>query len=211
MGAMRRPAQRVVWRLGLAIWCLAAATCAWPLGVSAQPAPAITITPDRGRCGQAATIRGEGFPPGNQVTLRGPRDAVSGHRSSAYQEVSTVVAADGTWTIVTTLFCPSGDSTWVLVDSLSYTCLPSFLPCIETLFEVSSLPLPPSPGVGYAKGLRVRITSARLPGVPNTGGGGAVAPTPVPAGPLVAGGLLTSLGVLILTRYAPLRRQHQHR
>ncbi len=65
MGAPRGVGQRLLWRLGLGLWCLAVLALASPLGAMAQPAPALTITPERGVCDQPATIRGAGFPAGN--------------------------------------------------------------------------------------------------------------------------------------------------
>lgn len=43
-----------------------------------------------------------------------------------------------------------------------------------------------------------RLTITRMPGLPNTGGGGAQVQAPLPGGPLVVGGLLAALGGLVL-------------
>jgi len=85
-----------------------------------------------------------------------------------------VVAADGRWAL-TTPFCAAGDGTWALADTEDQACLVPSPPCSEYLYEVASLPDPATPhpaGSGFEKGVRVRITRAALPGLPNTGGGG---------------------------------------
>jgi len=164
---------RVVIRWLALVCCCLGALAALPAAPAAA-APTLTITPEGGPCGRDVTLGGAQFSPGDRVTLRGPRDAATNSRLATYREPAVVVAADGRWAI-TTPFCAAGDGTWALADTEDQACLVPSPPCSEYLYEVASLPdpAPPHPaGSGFEKGVRVRITRAALPGLPNTGGGG---------------------------------------
>jgi len=164
---------RVVIRWLALVCCCLGALAALPAAPAAA-APTLTITPEGGPCGRDVTLGGAQFSPGDRVTLRGPRDAATNSRLATYREPAVVVAADGRWAI-TTPFCAAGDGTWALADTEDQACLVPSPPCSEYLYEVASLPdpAPPHPaGSGFEKGVRVHITRAALPGLPNTGGGG---------------------------------------
>ncbi len=188
-----------VQKLALICWCLAALT-AVPTA-AAESAPTLTVAPERGSCGQDATLSGAGVAPGDRVTLRGPLSAATGRQLPSYRETAAVAADDGRWAL-TASFCDTGIGTWALVDTEDRACLVPSPPCSEDLYEVFSLPSPtasPRPGSGFDKGLRIHITYA-LPGLPNTGGGGLAERRPAPIGPLALGPPLLALGITVAAR-----------
>jgi len=76
-GRQRRLRVVIRW-LALVCCCLGA-----PAALPAAPvaaAPTLTLTPERGACGQDVTLGGAQFPPGYRVTLRGPREAATNNR-----------------------------------------------------------------------------------------------------------------------------------
>ncbi len=72
--AKRRARRNHLWSVLVLLLCLATGiAAAWPGGAaSAQPAPLLTLEPDRGPCAEPApviTARGGGFPPGSTISL----------------------------------------------------------------------------------------------------------------------------------------------
>ncbi len=151
-----------------------------PMGAAA--APTLTLIPARGPCAatdRAILARGAGFPPGSQVyfTIIRERDqAITADRPIF---PGRPVGADGTFAERLLLACddnePSGST-----------------------FRISAQQ-DPRTGQGAGAGA-VFTVDPTLPGLPNTGGGGAVGQRPAPVGPLTLGAPLLALGAAVAAR-----------
>ncbi len=151
-----------------------------PIGAAA--APTLTLIPARGPCtatDRAILARGADFPPGSRVSftiIRERDQAISVDRPAF---ASTPVGADGTFAKQLPLPCDDNEPAGSTIR-------------IEAQQD-------PRTGQGAGAGA-VFTVDPTLPGLPNTGGGGAVGQRPAPVGPLALGALLLTLGAAVATR-----------
>jgi len=167
--------------LGGCLGALALLAALWPFA-GAAATPTLTLIPARGPCtatDRAILARGAGFPPGSQVyfTIIRERDqAITADRPIF---PGRPVGADGTFAERLLLDC--GD--------------------VAPAGATVRITAPQDPRTGQGAGAGAVFTVApTLPGLPNTGGGGAVGQRLATAGPLALGALLLALGAIVATR-----------
>lgn len=167
MSAKRRPNSLRRWTLILA-GCLIAVTMAMSSLGTVSATPTLTLTPDRGLCASRVLIEGTGLPPGQTLGLTARANA-----SDLLVEFATpTVGADGSF----------------VIDVDMSRAIPGCLiqpPPAGTQYVIF-LGTDPLVFKGARPGARLLATAtftvtaaaspATPPGLPNTGGGGTVAP-----------------------------------
>lgn len=157
----------------------------WPGGtVGAAQVPVLTLEPDRGSCTTILIIRGASFPPGQVVELT----SRAGRTNVVRLLARPVVAPDGTFVVRAEMWqleatCRRIPPQQRIADGTPYTILAS----------VGG----DRPGTVLARAIfTFTEDSAALPGLPNTGGGGALHRAP-PGNWLVAMGAAALLGGML--------------
>jgi hypothetical protein len=123
--------------------------------------PVVVVDPDSGPCGRWITMRGSGFPPGYSVGIESAYNSGGDHFLGGGTVENFTVPADGRWEVS---HLPCSSATLRLREDPSGT---------PILIRVSYRPDPMS-GADTSIPVPFRIEGKTLPGLPNTGGGGAV-------------------------------------
>ena len=145
-----------------------------------RPDPALTLDAERGPCPVAAppvTLRGANFPPGLTIAFRIVQVPVGNEWANvrAYEGGTVTVGGDGAFVITRPLLSCGPDLPIGTRISIAALNSPTARSRGSSILADATFTVAPSPSPN----------TAPLPGLPNTGGG-AQAPTPLAADPLVA-------------------------